>query len=294
MHLRTRRSLSLALGTAIVAVTCSPVAVAAAPTAASCDARALTLRIESGDGRFAGMSNDGAIVVVRNVGNATCSISALPTLTLRDARGRNVATGVPTGARFMHPGPVVLPITLDAGETAAATLRWISGNVFDASARHATSARLALMLDDAATTAPLIATVWAHSGVAITFDEGHLTKALPPLDDASIAMAGTYVGEGPDGSTYVDALGHPARKLIIRKEADGRAAFTFDGIGGQAPNLGSIAGPLVVQGERATFHDPTRDCDLTFAFYGVQLTVVQTGACGFGNAVSARGQYRAI
>jgi len=66
------------------------------------------------------------------------------------------------------------------------------------------------------------------------------------------------------------------------------------GLGGSAPSTGSIAGPLVVHGGRATFADTGSDCKLVISFYGAQLTVVQAGSCGFGNGVTANGQYREL
>ncbi len=239
------------------------------------------------------MMHDGAIVVVRNIGATACTLPALPTLPMRDANGHVVATSAPAGSRFMHPGPVVLPIELGVGEIAASTIRWIDGDVFgDGSGRRAIATTLALDIDGAIVSAPLAATIWGRANTAITFDETRLSTQLPLLGPRTKPVAGTYVGEGPAGSTYVDANGQPARRLVLRNGRGEGLSFTFDGIGGAAPNIGSIAGPLAMHGDRTTFHDRSRDCNLAFAFFDEELTVNQTGSCGFGNGVSATGQYR--
>ncbi len=271
------------------------VAPAAGASVRPCAASALTLRLERGDGRFTGMSHDGAIAVVRNVGTTACALPALLSLALLDAGGVVVASGVPPGARFMHPGPVVFPIVLAPGEIAAAKLRWIIGNVFgQAAARNVTSASLALAIGGSSVKAPLAATLWGRGGAPVTFGEDRFTTALPPLGTPSKPAAGTFVGEGPAESTYVYPHGQPARRLVVHDRADGTLVFSFEGLGGSAPSTGSIAGPLVVHGSRATFQKTASDCKLAISFYGSQLAVVQRGRCGFGNGVTATGQYREL
>ncbi len=270
----------------------------AAPAGASvppCAASALTLRLERGDGRFTGMSHDGAIVVARNAGATACALPALPSLALLDAGGTVVANGTPSGARFMHPGPVVFPLVLDPGEIAASKLNWIVGNVFgQARARSVTSASLALAVGGDSVTVPLAATVWGLAGVPVTFGEDRFTTVLPPLGTPSKAAPGTFVGEGPAESTYVYPRDQPARRLVVRSRKGGALRFSFEGLGGSAPSTGSISGPLVVNGSHAKFEEAASDCELAISFYDSQLAVVQTGSCGFGNGVTATGQYRKL
>ena len=96
---------------------------AAATDVPLCAATSLTLRVESDDGRFAGTSHDGTIALIRNVGTAACELSALPKLSMLDSNRVVIAAGEPPSARFMHPGPVVMPIELAPGELAATKLR---------------------------------------------------------------------------------------------------------------------------------------------------------------------------
>ncbi len=193
-----------------------------------CAASALTLRLERGDGQFSGMSQDGALAVVRNVGGAACALPALPSLAMLDARGTIVASGVPPGARFMHPGPVVFPIELAPGAIAASKLDWIVGNVFGQDpARKVTSASLGLAIGGGSVTAPFAATVWGRDGAPVTFGEDRFTTALPPLGTPSKAAAGTFVGEGPAASTYLYPPDQPARRLVVRERPDGTLGFSF-------------------------------------------------------------------
>jgi len=287
--IRQRLAATLSILCAFVWLASStPQAIASAP----CAAKMLALRIERRD-TFAGMQQDGAIAVIRNVGTTACALPALPSLAMLDVHSRAVASGVPRGRRFMHPGPVVFPIELDAGQIAASKLSWLIGNVFgQAPARSVTAAFLDLAIGGGSVTTPMTATVWGEAGIPITFNMDRFTTALPPLGTPAKAAAGTFLGEGPAESTYVSGHDRPARRLVVRGQAHGTFRFSFEGVGGSAPSTGSIAGPLVVRGNRATFKDAASDCELVVSFYDTQLAVAQTGGCGFGNGVTAAGQYR--
>lgn len=252
----------------------------------------LRLRVEAGTGRFTGMSHDGAIVVLRNVGATICEISVLPDLSMRDARGGVLAHGVPSGARFLHPGPVAFPIALAPGEIAAATIRWTDGNVFGStSARRIVAASLALTLGRDTLATPLLATVWGRQ--AVTFDQERFTTALPPLGPPSQAVVGTFLGEGPAGSTYLFGRDQPARRLLLTHAPGGALRFSFDGVGA-ALSTGSIQGSLTLRDARAVYDDARNDCDLSLSFFYPQLVVTQRGTCGFGNGVTAAGHYQRI
>lgn len=284
----------------LTAVLASVVSASPATSAPAADARTedecratdLTLRVEHGDGRFTGMSHDGAIVVVRNVGARRCTMPALPELVMLDAGGAVVARARPPQARGMHPGPYVPPIVLEPGAIAASTLRWLAGNALGEPARSVRASAVALPIGGGRVEAPLSATVWTRGTEPSVFGMERLQTALPPLGPPTSPSPGTFVGVGAAGATYVDAAGAPARTLVIRPRSAGSLAFRFDGIAGAAPNLGSISGILLVHGERAEFRDPRRDCALVVSFYAEQLTVRQSGACGFGNGVTTQGQYR--
>lgn len=107
----------------------------AAQPPALCTANQLTFSTDAEDGNFNGMSHGGTLAVVRNIGPSACRITPLPQLTFTDAAGKDLgATATVAGARFMHPGPIVLPIIVPAGAEITATLRWVSGEVYDMSA----------------------------------------------------------------------------------------------------------------------------------------------------------------
>jgi len=231
----------------------------------------------------------GAVVVFYTDGLVAC------------ARARDVAAaeraladahGVPSGARFLHPGPVAFPIALAPGEIAAATIRWTDGNVFGStSARRIVAASLALTLGRDTLATPLLATVWGRQ--AVTFDQERFTTALPPLGPPSQAVVGTFLGEGPAGSTYLFGRDQPARRLLLTHAPGGALRFSFDGVGA-ALSTGSIQGSLTLRDARAVYDDARNDCDLSLSFFYPQLVVTQRGTCGFGNGVTAAGHYQRI
>ncbi len=97
----------------------------------ACLASQLLLTADSKDGNFAGMSQNGSYLLVKNVSSTACGFSPLPQLTLFDARHSALAINpVVRGTEHMHPGPVVLPISLQPGSVVGSTLHWISGPVW--------------------------------------------------------------------------------------------------------------------------------------------------------------------
>ncbi len=256
-----------------------------------CAAPALRLRMEQDDGQFSGMDQAGGIAIVRNVGATACTIPGGSAFEMRDGSGVGVASSAPTGARFMHHGPFVAPVELAPGAVAASQLRWIAANVFGSlPARSVSATSLALaMPGGGSVSVPLTATVWGRSSQPVAFTADRLTTALPELGPAAVSAPGTYVGEGPDGSTYLEG-GTPVRELVLAPAGEGSLRFTYSA---KAASAGSVTGTLAIHGTRATYADPANDCTLRFAFYGPQLMVGETGGCGLGNGGAATGQYRA-
>lgn len=96
-----------------------------------CTATDLSPATDAENGAFNGMSHSGTLVVLRNLSPTACSIPAIPRLTLLDAQGKLLpSTPELPGARFLHPGPVVLPIPVAPGAEVTATMRWVSGPVY--------------------------------------------------------------------------------------------------------------------------------------------------------------------
>ena len=99
-------------------------------TIAMCTADDLSLAVDSENGQFDGMSHSGTLVILRNTSPNTCRVNAIPRITLADATHDLPATADLPAARFMHPGPVVLPVAVAAGAELTATMRWVQGEVF--------------------------------------------------------------------------------------------------------------------------------------------------------------------
>lgn len=109
-------------------------AMASAPTPAAripdmCSHR-IEVSLANPNGDFNGMSHSGVYLTLRNHGARACRLPGLPTVRLLDARSMPISAAreAPVG---MHPGPVIIPVTLAPGDKATADLRWVSGDVYD-------------------------------------------------------------------------------------------------------------------------------------------------------------------
>lgn len=144
-----------------------------------CRAQQLRVSVDARDGEFNGMSHSGTELSIRNVGPA-CTIAALPTVQLRDARGR-VLSAMRQAPRGMHPGPVMIPQRLDTGDRVATEIRWISGPVFPHS-RVVRAAKVTVRIGSGTLTMPLTATLYGEAGKPATFEQTPLrpTKPMPP------------------------------------------------------------------------------------------------------------------
>lgn len=143
-------------------------AVPAPQTAPACRQSQLRLTTDAMDGEFNGMSHAGVRLLIRNVG-PDCTLPALPSIRLRDARGRVLpaARRAPVG---MHPGPVMVPVRLAAGHRARADLRWVSGAVFTRS-RSVRSAAVTVTFGAATVRAPLKAVLYGEVGAPVAFEQ---------------------------------------------------------------------------------------------------------------------------
>ena len=148
-------------------------AMAAAPTGPHpCRAQMTALRLDDRDGDFNGMSHAGTFVMLTNRGRRSCTLPALPPITLRDARGAvlPIERQVPLG---MRPGPMMVPMTLRPRATAATGLRWVAGPVYDRS-RCYDVAGLVVEIDGATRRQRLIARICGPEGGRLVFEQ-------PPL-----------------------------------------------------------------------------------------------------------------
>lgn len=160
----------IALGTlAVLSVAGAPSpASGSTPAFADCRASQLHLTTDSRDGDFNGMSHSGTELVLRNSG-PDCRLAALPVVTLGNARGRPLPAErkPPVG---MHPGPVMIPLSLPRDSRAVIDLRWVSGPVFDAN-RVMRATRVSIRVGSMALHAPLRATLYGQAGAPVTFEQ---------------------------------------------------------------------------------------------------------------------------
>ncbi len=79
----------------------------AAANLPACPPNQLSLAFDGEGGTFTGMQQSGALLVIRNMGPGACTVSALPVLTFKDAKGQPLPV-VRNSPAHMHPGPVVV------------------------------------------------------------------------------------------------------------------------------------------------------------------------------------------
>jgi hypothetical protein len=151
------------------------------PILPPCKAEQLSLGFDGENGAFDGMSHSGALLVVRNLGPGACRLPGLPQLSFKDPAGQAlpIARQAPVG---MHPGPVVLPVTLVVGAEATAPLRWVSGEVYSPS-RCFTPATASLAIGAANLTSPFQGRICGPAKGA-SFEQPPLRLDPPPPPNA--------------------------------------------------------------------------------------------------------------
>ncbi|QWT18942.1 DUF4232 domain-containing protein [Bacillus sp. NP157] len=144
------------------------------PVVAPCTAGMLSLATDGRDGDLDGMSHGGSYLVVTNKAGKACTVPGLPMVSLKDAQGAVLpaARKAPVG---MHPGPAVVPVRLEPGASAQASLRWVSGEVFDKS-RCVDPARVEVRFGDQVLRADLAGHLCGEDGKPIDFEQSTLTS----------------------------------------------------------------------------------------------------------------------
>lgn len=91
----------------------------------------LTAGLDGRNGEFDGMSQSGALLVLRNTGHTACTLPPLSALTFEgtDQQPLAVERRIPRG---MYPGPVLLPVVVAPGQKVASRLHWVASDAFDA------------------------------------------------------------------------------------------------------------------------------------------------------------------
>jgi hypothetical protein len=133
-----------------------------------CRPAQLRVSLDGRDGDFNGMSHSGTELSIRNTGR-DCMLAALPTIQLRDARGRLLPAvrHAPVG---MNPGPVMVPVRLAGGHRAVTELRWVSGPVFPRN-RSLRAARVTVKIGAGVVRAPLTAVLYGEAGMPVAFSQ---------------------------------------------------------------------------------------------------------------------------
>lgn len=90
----------------------------------------LSVSLDDRDGFYNGMSQSGTELLLQNTASVVCSVPALPTLIFSD-NSRRILPVQRKYSRVMSPGPVLLPVNIEAGEKVRIPLRWVSGEVFE-------------------------------------------------------------------------------------------------------------------------------------------------------------------
>ena len=125
----TKRISTACIGTLLLAMI-SACTTSASADVAPCQPGQLELSLDDGGGDFNGMSHGGTYVVLRNQGTTACRVPARPDVTFLDAHNEALRASLQP-IPGMHPGPVLLPVEIPAQARVRASLRWVTGEVFD-------------------------------------------------------------------------------------------------------------------------------------------------------------------
>ncbi|MGI4853691.1 MAG: DUF4232 domain-containing protein [Janthinobacterium lividum] len=134
-----------------------------------CKPSDLSLGTDAENGSFNGMSHSGTLLVLRNLSPAPCRVPQRPTITFMDgAKPLDVKLSIP-GARFMHPGPVLVPVVVAPGAEVTSQLRWVSGEVYSHSLCVSPTA-IAVKIGDETQQAALGAHMCGEQVTSISFE----------------------------------------------------------------------------------------------------------------------------
>ena len=96
---------------------------------AACTPAQLVVQLDSGDGRFNGMSHSGTALLVRNIGTLACTLPAqpLPGFANSNRQTLNITAQPTPGVQPASTSTIILA----PGATISSDLRWVSGDVYD-------------------------------------------------------------------------------------------------------------------------------------------------------------------
>jgi len=145
------------------------------PNIPPCTADMLTLSTDAGDGDLNGMSHAGTWLVLTNKSGHACTVPGQPTVSLKDAKGiaLQAVRKAPVG---MHPGPAVVPVRLEPGASARASLRWVSGDVYD-NGKCVDAAKVEVRFGKQVLSAGLSGHLCGEGAKAVEFEQSPLMRA---------------------------------------------------------------------------------------------------------------------
>lgn len=195
----------------------------------TCTPAELAFSLDSGDGRFNGMSHSGTRLILHNIGTTACTVPIQPLPAFSNAsKGTlgNTAQGSSDSTHASMP-----PITLMPGATVSSDMSWVSSNVYD-NGHCESPTSITLTLDKQTVTSnftghmcgpngkplaytltpfragPALAMAAASKTLTYTCDNGHTVQAAyPDTDTAVLTMDGQthqlHIAISADGARYV-------------------------------------------------------------------------------------------
>ena len=92
-----------------------------------CTQTQVSVSFDNANGRFTGKTETGGLLVIRNFGEKPCSVLPKPEFHFEDSAGKPL--GITWGApKFMHPGPVMIPVVIPPGAEVTGMMRWAYGS----------------------------------------------------------------------------------------------------------------------------------------------------------------------
>lgn len=139
------------------------------PALPMCKASDLSLGTDDENGSFNGMSHSGTLLVLRNLSPAACRVPQRPELTFvgKDNKPLRVTLEI-AGAKFMHPGPVLVPVVVAPDAEVTSKLRWVDGEVYDNSV-CADPVALVVTLQGETQQTPLTAHICGDKAKGVTY-----------------------------------------------------------------------------------------------------------------------------
>ncbi|MEO7066381.1 MAG: MliC family protein [Rhodanobacter sp.] len=134
----------------------------------ACVPAQLAISLDSGNGRFNGMSHSGTMLVVRNIGTSNCALPTQPAVALTDTNKQALDI---TARNLPESGSTsTAPITLVPGATASSDLRWVSNDVYD-NGHGKFPAYLTLELGGKTLSTTFVGHLWGAAGKPPTFTQ---------------------------------------------------------------------------------------------------------------------------